>query len=236
MPSFYNLTNFRNTVYALNNAIENFYANLLLKDETNRIVYATTQYALRERAYQMGNTDDINYLNLPFLNYYVKEVNNLATNRSWFNHQLNVDGIFVPELNRKLRIQPITVDYDSMFWTWRNDEKEYATYNTIWDTSNETEIKYSLNVDGKEISMIGILNYNFSLASEFNESDWLERNKIRTIRLDFEFQTHYIKDNVNISIPKEVIYKFGTAEQYDDGNYDVTKTLNINHYDEEVSE
>lgn len=235
--SFYHLedgnTNFINTLYSLNNALEKKYIDMLLNSEAGRIIYAKNNFAMRKRA--IGDNDTVgqplNNLNLPFMNYKVKGSTN-KTERPWFNMIASVEGIYVPELERKLRIQPVTIEYDATLWLYRDDDTQYAWNKLIFDQAVETIVRYSVEILGQEVSCIAIVNYNLQKDPLYGEAEWIEKNQIHSISLDFEVQTFLIESNVNICIPQQVLFSFAAMNEIDVANLTPAdiKVLMVNHY------
>lgn len=206
-------TSFRNAIYSLNIAIETHFAGLLFDNDLNRIIYSSTDYSFRKRAQE--NT--WNNANLPFINYYVDDIEN-NNDLQHFNHVANIEGIYIDELDRKLRITPIRVQYDMSFWCHTDYDLQFMTYEVLYDDSNETLIPYYLNIDGKQIKNYGTLGYNLQYKPQFDENDWLERNEIQGMKLDISVDTFLIKDNLDVALVETVIFDFLTAKT--DLNFD----------------
>lgn len=224
---------FRNTIFALNIAAQKHFGDYLLEGDYSRIIYASNNYALRERS---RNKPWSNLL-LPFMSYRIRKITP-NSDRRWWNHTLNVSGIYIPELKRKVRVQPITVAYDSSLFMHREDEMMYTFSEAAWDDSNETILIPQIQIDGEIVNMIGVLGIGqmgLEFESEYKENDWLERNKIHAVTLDFEFQTFIIKDNLDISIPDKVLFTFASMNDLDvDGSesHEELTELVIDHYAE----
>jgi hypothetical protein len=230
--SYYGLqdSNFRNSLYCLNEAVESYYANLLFKGDTSRIIVSKNNFALRKRALN----DDVNSLNLPFMNYKMKAMQTKTT-RPWFNYMSNIDGIYVPELNRKLRMSPITIDYECTLWFKRSDDVNYAYQLLTYDSDVETKITYYIKVLNEELPLISVVNYNLQLDPTYDEQEWLEKNKIHTIVVDFSIETFFIKDNLDICVPESIIFEFQTKNSLDEISSEETYQLMINKYEESVN-
>lgn len=227
---FYDVSNFRDTFTAMNIALENHYADMLFQGDNTRIVYSSTEYALRKRAKDHSN------LNLPFMNYRIDDISN-GTERNWFNHQANVDGIFVPELQQKIRVNPVTISYDSTIFYHKYLDTVIGQYNLLWDDANETNLRSAATIviGGEEVVLPGFLGYNMNFTPTYNENDWLERNNINTITVNFQVETFIILDNVDISIPDTVIFNFLVRNQVDTTQVEDTYQATIDHFNEEVS-
>jgi hypothetical protein len=235
MPSFYSKNkedqNFRNSCYALEIGIEQKFQELLLGNEPNRIVYSLNNFAFRKRA----STNNNNFLDLPFMNYKIKNIDT-ATERPWFNLKASVEGIYIPILNRKLRIQPMTINYESTLWLARDDEMQYIYNKLIFDQAVETKITYYIEILGQEIPINAVVDYNLAYEPQYGEKEWLEKNNIHSIQLDFSIATYYVMDNIDICVPDRVLLGFSSINGIDSIDPSEIKELIVNHYDDSVSE
>jgi len=234
--SYYNLPelNFRNSLYAMEIALDTKFQTDFFKGETNRIVYSKNSYALRKRIEK--KEDNISNLNFPFMNYRTKPDGiKFGTSRPWKNTISALKGIYIEELSRNLRVVPITIDYEGTLWYQRSDDTNYTFQNIMYDNAVETILEYTINVSEQDIRMIAILNYNYEFDPIYDENKWLETNKIHTIGFDFTCETFYIKD-ADVSIPDKVLFDFAVNNELDEESTSSLITLVNNHYTEETSE
>jgi len=234
--NFYDLTalNFRNTIYALNMAVETHFTNLILSNDGSRIIYSDNSNSLRKRAAGQA----WNNLYLPFMNYSVKKVTHPSPERPWFNHGMNISGVWIEELQRKIRYTPIRVSYESTFFIHRSDDMHYAMMEMIFDDSNETLLRPEITIDGQTVQLLAVLGYNYNLDFEpdYVQKDWFEKNRIHSIGLNFEFDYMYIKDkSTGFGIPDEVILNWGRIFYDDTNNIDEIYNFMINRYSETVT-
>lgn len=208
MAQFFDHTNFINNIYALDIALENHFGQIFDGD-LSRIIYASNTYAFRKRASQSGDIS-IDNLNLPFMNYYLTDIS-LSTDRSWWNNVLQVQGVYVDALGKKVRVVPVQVQYESVLFIERMDDNLLAFSTFLSDNSNETVLYPTVTIDNQEISFTGVLSYNFSYNTLYDQTDWLKQNNIHTIQLDFNFNTQLLYTNEsNFGISDEVILEFLT--------------------------
>ena len=224
---FLDKTNFINTLYALDIAIENHFSNLLLGGDISRVVYSDTSFALRRRV-KDSNWDESF---LPFMNYSVDSISE-GTNRSIWSSSGKIGGIWVRELNKYMRMAPVTISFDSTVWYHQHLDNLFALTEVVWDDTSETIIDYSVNVldiDGveQELKMFGILAYNFSYNPSFSRSDWLQENKIHSNSLNFEIQTYILKEGSEAWLPEEVVFEFARGKGMNPEEYD--DTISIMH-------
>lgn len=222
-------TNFRNVIYALNDAWEEHIAGLLFNGDTDRVIYASTNYSLRERA----SSNENNNINLPFVNYYTTNIEN-SNDRMWFSHVGNIEGVYIDELDRNIRFAPIRIDYDCSMWFQSDYDLLWASNQILFDDSNETIIDYYININGQNIKNIGWLEYNLQYKPTYEEQDFLEQNKIFNMKLDITFYTFMIQDNLDVALTEEVIFKFlNTTKDIDDltdEDYELAEELIIDYF------
>lgn len=205
MVKFYDDTNFRNTIYSLDESLRTYFANLLFSGDLNRIIYSSNGYALRERASKIGSSS----LDFPFMNMKVMAIAQ-NSERNWYNNVLNSKGVYIEPLKRKLRATPINVQYDMTMFLSRDDDLQIAYYKMTWENTNETKLNYTINFDGIDVNMLGVIYYNLEYNNQYTEQDWLERNKVYTIEINISVDTWYLQDNADISIPESIELDFGT--------------------------
>jgi len=212
MPSrFYyddiNNSTFLNTLYSADLALENHFANMLFSGDTTRMVYSSNEFAFRKR---VGKSEN-NYSNadLPFMNYWNTQAINPDTDRFYWNHIAQMQGIFSEVVGRKIRVVPQKIEYESSVWFNNAFDLQYAMSVLSNDDSNETIVSSSVSThDGKEVEIPLYLGYSFS-TNEYKEDDWLERNHIYNQGVDFYVDAMFIFDDQGpVSITDEVILNF----------------------------
>ena len=142
------------------------------------------------------------------------------------------------ELGQKIRCSPVSLNYEATFWCNRADEVRYAYTEFRFDADSKTTITSYINIDNQDIPFVGQLGYTgLSFEPLYKEDDWLERNKIHSVTLDFEVITFIMKSNAAISIPEKILFLFNslhgvTNTESREENID----LLINHFDKNVTE
>lgn len=195
------------------------------------MIYARNNFALRKRT----GGQELNNLNLPFMNFKQNGIES-TTKRNWFNYVANTNGIYVSELNRKLRLSPITINYDATAWFGRDDDTQYAAQLLTYDNDVETRITFNVEILGVEVQLLAILDYKLRTDLDYDEAEWLTKNNIHSIGIDFIAQTFYVKDNLDICIPKSVVWDFQAQNQLGDIGYEKISTILVNKYTEENTE
>lgn len=222
---FYNLDLYHNTRYALNITLHNYFANMLFNGDVKRTIYSSTQFAFRTRSGWANNTSgtnpkDINFqtLDFPFLNFRINKVVNSRSPRKLWKHFQNKFGVYIPELNRKIRYTPIDIDYDCTLFYHRDDELQYGFDELAWDNSSETKVYPELEIDGNTLPFTAFVSYNLDYEPQYNETTALKMNNIHSISLNPTITTILLKDNfpgANYCITKKLIMEFATIYDLD---------------------
>ena len=94
-----------------------------------------------------------------------------------------------------------------------------------WDSALESLIKPKLEINGNTYLNFGSLDIDsIDYNPTYDEDDWLQQNKIRTIGISFSLDTYSIQlDDSDFWIPKNVLLSFATSkdlEIHDLDNYD----------------
>lgn len=204
--NYYNINNFLNSKRALDLEIINYFTKRLFTnkdgvEEPDRIIYSSTDYALRKRS---GTAKQFNTLSLPFMNFKGKQ--SIESERQWFNHSAAAKGVYIPELSKKLKVLPFTIEYDSTFWCHKDLDLNYAYSKLRYDEGLETIIPYMIDVDGLQLKMIGVVAFSVAYEPTYTENDWFERNKIHSIAVNFSVNTMMLfDDGVQVSITEKAI-------------------------------
>ena len=206
-PSYYTteLNNYRNVQYAVTTLMMQYFTDILFKGESGRVIYSSTDFAFRQRS---KKTTD-NNLDLPFMNVKISGISK-DTERQWANHMATAQGTYVEELQRKLRTLPVQIQYDSTIFYQTNLDTAFSFEELLWDDVLETILDFNMVIDNVEVKVIANVAFNLEFDPEYDRSDWLEKNKIHSIKVDFTVDTFFIKDNTDISIPKEILLQFNT--------------------------
>ena len=222
--------------YALDIAIENKLSDLL-ELPLDRIIYASNEYCFRERTRK--NEGD---LNLPFLNYYRKSFGD--SNREWFNDYSNRFGLidrqnkFTSLLGGRLRVYPVSIGYEATVFFAQDKDCQYAMNKLLFESSNETIIEPQIETDkGDIIKNTGNVTFNLEYMPNYQESDWLEQNRIWSIDLDFEVDTFMIgnfnplpdrdKDGnpMPLHVAKSALLEFFSAKKINYENYNDSEQM-----------
>ncbi|MDA3856626.1 MAG: hypothetical protein PF569_10310 [Candidatus Woesearchaeota archaeon] len=208
-----NDNSYLNTFYASDIALETHFANMLFKGSLDRIVYASNDYAFRKRAGSV--TSDYTNLEFPFMNYYNPQVVNPDTDRFYWNHIANIEGIYSSELGRKIRVVPLRIEYESSIWFNSAFDLQYAMSRLNNNDSNETVVYATVTTtDGQDITIPMFLGYNFS-DNVYQEDDFLEQNRIYNQGINFTVDLVMLYDDSPVSITDEIIFNFLSSKNLD---------------------
>jgi hypothetical protein len=140
---------------------------------------------------------------------------------SWKNFPLEREGMMDWTLEKKLRLSPLRLEFEATYFTDRTLDMHWAMLSVLWDYTLETLMKPKIEIDGVEFENIAALSINASYNDSYNEQEWLERNKIQAITLDFSLDTFMIKDqNSTFGIPQSVLFNFIHNQNIDNVDFD----------------
>lgn len=193
--------NFKNTIDATVTALLDFIVDRYFMGDSSRAIISSTEMALRNRA--KGNA--WSNANLPFFNLGVPSVNKDVA-RPWYVHRLAVEGVWVPELQRKVKMLPIKISFECNLFYHNMYDVQFAMFRAIQEEHFEDRLSIPMKFEnGQELNLIGILEYNLDTNPQYTEKDFLERNKIRTITLDPTVDTYVIWD-VPVFPAKKILF------------------------------
>jgi len=233
--NYYQDASFINVLYIIDLSLISHFSTMLFSGDQTRVIYASNDYAFRKRS----DNNESN-LNLPFMNFRLKS--HEVGERIRWNLPSNSQGIFIDELETKVRFSPILLNYEASIWFHRDFDIKYAFNEIIWDSDNKTLLKpYATIASGGDpavdvnVEFPAHLGYNGpSLDPEYNEKDWLEKNNIHSATLDFEIQSFALKANTDITIPTDLLFNFASHVDPVDENYLEALNFTINHLTEDV--
>jgi hypothetical protein len=239
MPSFYPRVSsgaYVNVLYAMCIKLDEYISKKILNNDSSRIIYSSTDYALIKRS----GTNEWNNANLPFVNYKMdgKEAGGV---RNWFSMEAFSQGIFIPELRKKLRIAPTTISFDCSYWTSRDDDFQYVTDTMILDAMAESKFSFPLDFAGTIVDNIAILDFEFDTSPKFTETDWLEKNNIHCLGMNIKAQTFLPLDTAEgFCIPKTLLMDFlvkkDIINQGEVVEYDEALEFTIDHFNQTIIE
>ena len=220
--------------------IENHLADLLFNGDNTRIIYAPNSFALRKRSEDNKENTGLNY---PFCNFRKTDWNFNDRDGIW-NSRGFYSGVFIPELQRKVRYCPVEISFEAMVWMAREDDIAYAQHLLRMDSDGRTLLTFDLNIDGVPLEFRAeFLFESIDLDKEYNEIDWLNVNNIHTISLNFTAKTIDIIDTKtnedlrsgsNYAITEKIIFDFASRHMVTDVSFQEALEFTVNHFSETV--
>ena len=245
--SYYNKAAFNNVYLSSIIALNDYLVSVYFPDEPTRLIYASNDFAFRRRQ-MLQNSDEedsskfqVNSLNMPFMSFSVSSGGISAdTERMLKNNQLEKTGIMDWTIKKKIRLSPVKIDFEATYFSTEEIDIQYVMSLLQWDGASETLIKPEIEIDGHTFCNYGSLDItSINYRPTYNENDWLEKNKIRTISMSFALDTYLILiDDSSFWIPKTVLLSFATSkgiEIEDIDNYDVLLSGILDHVNEKVT-
>jgi hypothetical protein len=226
--TFYNKP-FFNVFLASNIAIYKYLADLYFEGDMGRIVWASTEMMFRKRQEQLaarktdrGLKDNLGILDMPFCSFRLAQDGvNEGTDRTWWNAPLNVKGIWMEELGRRVRITPMTLTYEACFICQHDSDLYWAQNANIWDKAQETIVESFIDAigpDGTKHTLKNIIIYDADahMNSQYTERDWLEKNKLQTVTMDIQCQTWAMAEDKNhrYCVTRKVLFDFLEGSGY----------------------
>jgi len=235
--SYHNTEGYRNVIFSAILALYEYYEGFLFPGDPDRIVYASPEFAFRRRIQTQkldpsSNSLTVNSLNMPFLAFSIGSggINTNIDRSAWKNFPLELDGYMDWDLGKKIRLSPIKIDFNAIYFTDRTLDMHYIMTQFLWDDALETKIYPKIEIDGLEFENMGLLSYNTNYGESYNEDEWLEKNKLQAITVDFSLDTFMIRDHNNrFAIPQSVIFNFAHKHGLEVGDYDITLNGVIDH-------
>lgn len=242
--SYYDNSDFINVFYSTILSLYEFFTETFFPTDPNRIIYASNQFAFRERL-KLQNSDEIsefqvNSLNMPFMNFCISPSGITPnTERSWKNYALEIEGVMDWDINKKIKATPVKMDFECTYFSDREADLQYVLSKIFWINSQETLIKPELEIDGKGFCNMGLfVGFETGYRSQYNESDWLEKNKVRTIGMNFSVDTFLLQTTTDgFWIPKKVLATFASTHDlsiHDWEDYDELYQGVIDHIGKQV--
>jgi hypothetical protein len=193
---------FYSTVLSTNIAVTQYLAETLFDGDLGRIVYASNDKTFRKRQEQViKRSPTIGTLDMPYCSFRLSQDGaEKSTQRPWFNQALNVEGIWIEELGRKVRGTPIQLRYEGVICVQHNTDLYLLQQLLIWDASNEKLLKPILETESdsgekQEIKNIAVVYLTPHMNTRFAEDDWIRNNRIQAIDLDIQVDTYLLLDN-----------------------------------------
>jgi hypothetical protein len=220
---------FFNNVLSTNIALYKYMADMFFDGDMERVVWASTDMMFRKRQEQLQERKadnspktNLGILDMPFCSFRLTQDGiHPGTQRNWWNPALHVEGMWIEELGRRLRLTPATLNYEACFCCNHDNDLYLAQQEQVWDKNAETILESFVDAsapDGSTHTLKNIVIYDAEphVNPQFSERDWIEKNKIQTITLDISCQTWLIAEDEHhrYSVTKKVIFDFLHGANY----------------------
>jgi hypothetical protein len=220
---------FFNVILSTNIALYKYLADLYFEGDMGRVVWASTDMMFRRRQEQLAirkqdhnPKDTLGILDMPFCSFRLAQDGvNEGTDRNWWNPALNVEGMWIEELGRRVRITPMTLSYEACFICQHDTDLYWAQNANIWDKAKETIVESFIDAigpDGATHTLKNIIIYDATahMNGQYSESDWLEKNKLQTITMDIQCQTWAMEEDIHhrYCVTRKVLFDFLEGSKY----------------------
>jgi len=250
----YSINVILSTTLALYDYFESFLFNVPTDpSRSSRIVFAKNEYAFRARLQDITKEEansefQINTLNMPFMNFGISSIS-LSDQRLLATNQLAKRGVFIDELGKKVRLYPVTIQYEGCFFTTQASDAQLVLAKFYKQASVETLLEPLLIYNGVELSNFANLSYSdITYDGQYSESDWLEQNRIHTVAFSFNVDTYFVDTDPGIDVTepedyalvKDLYFKFSTRHNLsgwpkDENDYDMIFHAAVDHVNQTVN-
>jgi hypothetical protein len=190
ISNYYDLTKFSNTFYLIQIALETYFANNIFRSDLSRIVYASEQYAFRQRLNMLAKAGNpsVKELQLPFMSYF-RQGNWEIDDRLAIQNATAALGGF-PDASiagQRLRFLQVKTKftctcyansdadaqtmYEALLWIQQPSAKQFS-FGSMEYLGTQFDIPIHLSIEG--------LSFN----PDTTEKDWLRQNRIIPIKFD----------------------------------------------------
>lgn len=192
-------------------------ADQFLNSEYSRVVYSDNGYALRKRSNSVPVTNEGN-AGLPFINF-IQTGGQGGNPQDWYHWRLDKAGVYVPEMETKVRMVPVLIPYESTYWCASQKEMRYIANKLYFFQENHTDFKveieytYSPEGGGADVT-VQVPHYvkmnftNINVEPDYEYNSWFHDNRYHSIQIDFEIHTWGMLLNDNFHISDNAIVQF----------------------------
>lgn len=201
--SFYNTNYWKNgdsfmlnSILSTTLALMSFFDKALFVKDNTRVIYASNAYAFRARS--MNSTGEENsefqQLNLPFMNLSVTQGGiSLQSTRLYSSYEAKTSGIYIEDIGKKVSLLPMEIRFEGTYFTTQMADAQLAITRLFRLGSSELILQPSLWYNDVEIKNIAKVYFDdIVLDDQYQESDWLERNRIHTVGVTISVSTYLL--------------------------------------------
>lgn len=220
---------FFNVILSTNIAIYKYLASLYFEGDMERVVWASTDMMFKKRQEQLAARkqdhnpkDALGILDMPFCSFRLAQDGvNEGSDRTWRNPALNVEGMWIEELGRRVRVTPMTLAYEACFICQHDADLYWAQNANVWDKAKETIVESFIDAvgpDGTAHTLKNIIIYDATahMNAQYTERDWLEKNKLQTVTMDIQCQTWAMEEDKHhrYCVTRKVVFDFLEGSGY----------------------
>ncbi len=216
--SFFDMSQWSNVYYAAQFVIEQFLADVLMRSDLTRIVYASDAYSFRRRFElsdsQGGDFDLIKPtgLNFPFANYWYDGFWTPDDRPFAIQTKQLLYGLWDESLPSYLRTMAVKASFPVTVLYNRDDDARLAYELLMWEYLPRGPIQLATKLRWKDVDLaipVYITIEDIVFNPTYNETDWLKTHRIVPIRFKITARTY------TIGYPRQTRLPFNTVEYPD---------------------
>lgn len=187
-----------NVYYYLYEALENWIASNIFRNDKTRVFLASNDYAFRRRFELTDMSIDyskleFSSLNFPFANYWPQNSGWKPDTRPAANQAYMIyGGMYLGDT--KFRVAPGIITIPVTFYFDREDDARLAYENLYFYTYNEHYFSTVASISNTTVGIpMNISFNNLQFNPSFKETDWLKKNRIFIITVNLDLRSFIIK-------------------------------------------
>ena len=234
---YYIYRSYVSTYYYVYMRLEEWLKEIIFRNDESRTFLASDEYAFRRR-FELTDTSksyndvEASSLQFPFANYWPLNTGWQPDTRVVANPAALVyAGVY--EGDTKIRAASVTLPISITFYYDREDDARMAYEKLLFYTYNEHYYDINVPYAGNTLGIPFILRVNnLRFNPTFNETDWLNKNRIFTISVEFNIRTYvlYPPEQPDYDVEVDADGMLSTGNEYDDGygEYYITEEVILN--------
>lgn len=234
---YYIYRSYVSTYYYVYMRLEEWLKEIIFRNDESRTFLASDEYAFRRR-FELTDTSksyndvEASSLQFPFANYWPLNTGWQPDTRIVANPAALVyAGVY--EGDTKIRAASVALPISITFYYDREDDARMAYEKLLFYTYNEHYYDINVPYAGNTLGIPFILRVNnLRFNPTFNETDWLNKNRIFTISVEFDIRTYvlYPPEQPDYDVEVDADGMLSTGNEYDDGygEYYITEEVILN--------
>lgn len=187
-----------NSILSTTLSLMDFFDKALFVKDNTRVIYASDAYAFRARSQvSRGNENsDLqpNDLNFPFMNISLDQGGiSLQDTRLYSSYEARTTGVYIEELGKKVKLFPMTMRFKGTYFTTQMADAQLAISRLFRLASTELVLQPSLWYNDTEIKNVAKIEFDDIVLDDlYQETDWLEKNRIHTLSISVSASTYLV--------------------------------------------